>query len=88
MAHQLFGAGLGFADTGLVVGDIDVIVDVAVVSGKMTTGNSKRDIATATGKMDQLDHNVSSFEKKRLCLGGKKRFFSLYYIFKVFGKKN
>ena len=69
------------------VGDVDVVVDVAVIGGEMTTGDSKGDISAAAGKMDQLDHTFSSFEKKRLCPDGKKRFFSLYYKIKDFGKK-
>jgi hypothetical protein len=52
---------------------------VAVVGGEVATGDSKGNIATATGEMHQLDHRFSSFEKKRFCPDGKKRFSSLYY---------
>ena len=68
MGHQLVGAFLGLAEPGLLIGDVDVIVDVGVVGCEMPTGDPQRDVAPAHGKVYQFDHNETSnytFAKKK-----------------------
>ena len=54
--HQLISGGFGLAEAGLVIGDINVVVDVAVVGCKVTAGHTQRHISVATLQMLQIYH--------------------------------
>ena len=56
-SHQILGSSLGFAEPGLGIGDVDIIVNMAVVGGKMATGNTQRGIAALYRQIGDLDHS-------------------------------
>ena len=76
--------------TGLGVGDIDVIIDMAVIGGEMAMGEPQRDVAVAYRQIGDVDHSKllhvcqnkkkTSFGpgKQRFCRKLKKRFLLLY----------
>ena len=55
--YQFSGHGLGLRQAGLLGGDVDVIVDVAVAGGKMSLGNAQEQVAFLGGQLDHVDHN-------------------------------
>ena len=57
VGHQLMGAVLGLAQTGLLVSDIHVVIDVGMIGGKMSPGDAKRRVAPADGQIHQCDHS-------------------------------
>ena len=52
--HQFFGHGLRLAQAGFHGGHINIIIDVAVVGGKVTRRNFQRHIPLADGQLDQV----------------------------------
>ena len=69
MGHQFIGTVFGFAQTGLLIGDVDVIIDVGVVGGEVTAGDTQGDFAALNGQIGNLNHSlflrVSIKKKKR-----------------------
>ena len=69
MGNELVGTVLSFTQTGLVIGDVDVVVDVRVIGGEVAAGDPKRDIATADRQIHKFDHlgvpPIIIFFKKR-----------------------
>ena len=56
MRHQLISAILRLTQAGLLVGDVDVIIDVGVVGGEVAVGNSQGYLAVLHRQMLQFDH--------------------------------
>ena len=59
MGNQLTGAVLGLTETGLLISNINVVVDVGVVGGKMALGHPQRCFTLSNGQVHQCDHTVS-----------------------------
>ena len=53
---QLLGNSLGFAETGLGVGNINIIIDMGVVGGEMPPGDTQGNVATSYRQVHQVDH--------------------------------
>ena len=66
--HQLLGYRLGLAQAGLGVGDVDVIIDMAVVGGEMPVGEPQGDVAVLHRQKIDIDHSRAL----RLCQNKKK----------------
>jgi hypothetical protein len=69
MGNELIGAVLGFTQTGLIIGDVDIIVDVRVIGGEVATGDPQGDIAAADRQVHKFDHwevpPIFSFSSKK-----------------------
>ena len=79
VGNQLIGAVPRFAETGLLVGDVNVVVDMGVVGHEMTLGNPQRGVAVLHGQFYKLDHNfflhlLWVIKKKRRFSARRKRF--------------
>ena len=57
MGNQLISGSLGFAEAGLLKGDINIIIDVAVVGGEVTTGHPQGYIAATAFQMLEFNHS-------------------------------
>jgi hypothetical protein len=58
--HQFFCHGLCLGKAGLLGGDVDVIIDMAVAGGKMTLCHAQEQVAFLGGKLYHVDHRNST----------------------------
>lgn len=57
MRHQFIGAVLGFTQAGLLIGDVDVVIDVGMIGGEMASCDSQGNFAALNGQMGNFDHS-------------------------------
>mgnify|MGYP003297265218 CR=1 FL=1 len=60
VGHQLVSAVLGLAQAGLLVSDINVVVDMGMVGCKVAAGNTQGGLTMTDGQVHKLDHILSS----------------------------
>ena len=88
IGHQLIGAVPGLAETGLLVGDVHIVVDMGVIGHEMTLGDPQGGVAALYGQFYKLDHSfflqflglskkkgVFEARRKRFRRSPEKRFF-------------
>ena len=56
--NQLIGTVPSLAETGLLIGDVHIVVDMGMVGHKMSLGNSQRRVAPLHGQFYKLDHGA------------------------------
>ena len=56
--NQLIGTVPSLAETGLLIGDVHIIVDMGMVGHKMSLGNSQRRVAPLHRQFYKLDHGA------------------------------
>ena len=56
MRNQLRGGVLRLVQTGFLLSDVDVIVDVAVVGGEVALGDAQGGLSVASGQVGQFWH--------------------------------
>jgi hypothetical protein len=56
MRNQLRGGVLRLVQTGFLISDVDVIVDVAVVGGEVALGDAQGGLSVASGQVGQFWH--------------------------------
>ena len=54
--HQLPGNVPGLGELGFLLGDVDVVIDVAVVGGEMPPGYPQGDVSMGHGQSFDLKH--------------------------------
>jgi hypothetical protein len=99
LGGQLLGNGLGLGQTGLLGGDIDEVIDMAVVGGKVALGSPQRNAASGCNDF-RFEHSINlHFLQMKKCasqpdhpglrfrVAGGKRFFSLYNFESIFARK-
>lgn len=59
-SHQLFCHGLCLGKAGLLGGDIDIVIDVAVAGCEMALCHTQEQIALVGGKLYHVDHNCNT----------------------------
>jgi hypothetical protein len=57
VGNQLISAVLGLRNTGLLISDINVVIDMGVIGHKVALGNTQRGIALLNRQFHELDHN-------------------------------
>ena len=56
VGNQLISTGLGLRNTGLLEGDINVVIDMGVIGHKVALGNTQGDITLLDRQFHKLDH--------------------------------
>jgi hypothetical protein len=99
LGSQLTGHGLGLGQTGLLGGDIDEVIDMAVIGGKVALRSPQGHAASGSNDF-RFKHGTYlrflQMKKRapqpdhpgmRFRVAGGKRFFSLYNLKSVFARK-
>ena len=56
MGNQLVSNVLRFTQTGLLVGDINIVIDMGVIGGEVTAGNTQGNLSVADRQMGYFNH--------------------------------